>query len=315
MAQKRILDELTTSIVEPDDYVYMDGQTNGSRKITPDNLVRSTSPFEGLAAHMNEMVETVHELDVNVGTMQTNIGDLSELETSDKSSLVSAINEAAQSGGGGGLTEEVKAALLQIANKVVYIDDQGQSYYEALEEALYPPVIYSATAAKNTIPTIDSNGDLVTTTTGGSTFCGFVFDESVSGGKIDITWDTADHSTLDMRVALETYDEYSALCTHTQNNATYGMTAETTGYTSDFYWYKWGESYQDTGTVSPTMYYPSSSTGHCTVKVPSGYKALIVSVRRNSGSVSENGLPTDNNSFKNWAAENISVKLIGGVPA
>lgn len=40
---------------------------------------------------------------------------------------------------GGGLTEDVKQALLQIAEKIAYIDDQGQDYYDALYNALYPP--------------------------------------------------------------------------------------------------------------------------------------------------------------------------------
>lgn len=40
--------------------------------------------------------------------------------------------------GGDGLTEDVKQALLQIASKVAYIDDDGQDYYDALESALYP---------------------------------------------------------------------------------------------------------------------------------------------------------------------------------
>lgn len=37
-------------------------------------------------------------------------------------------------------SDEVKAALLQIVEKVAYIDDQGQDYYDALYDALYPPV-------------------------------------------------------------------------------------------------------------------------------------------------------------------------------
>ena len=37
-------------------------------------------------------------------------------------------------------SDEVKAALLQIVEKVAYIDDQGQTYYDALYDALYPPV-------------------------------------------------------------------------------------------------------------------------------------------------------------------------------
>lgn len=38
-----------------------------------------------------------------------------------------------------GLTEDVKQALLQLAQKVAYIDDQGQTYYDDLYDALYPP--------------------------------------------------------------------------------------------------------------------------------------------------------------------------------
>ncbi len=49
------------------------------------------------------------------------------------------IEAAMQSGSGTGLTEDIKAALLQIASKVVYIDDDGQTYYDTLYNALYPP--------------------------------------------------------------------------------------------------------------------------------------------------------------------------------
>lgn len=38
-----------------------------------------------------------------------------------------------------GLSEDVKQALLQLAQKVAYIDDQGQTYYDDLYNALYPP--------------------------------------------------------------------------------------------------------------------------------------------------------------------------------
>lgn len=37
-------------------------------------------------------------------------------------------------------SDEVKQAMLQLAQKVAYIDDQGQTYYDALYNALYPPI-------------------------------------------------------------------------------------------------------------------------------------------------------------------------------
>lgn len=38
-----------------------------------------------------------------------------------------------------GLSEDVKQALLQIAEKMAYIDEDGQDYYDTLYDALYPP--------------------------------------------------------------------------------------------------------------------------------------------------------------------------------
>ena len=40
---------------------------------------------------------------------------------------------------GGTVSDDLKQALLQLAQKVAYIDDQGQSYYDDLYDALYPP--------------------------------------------------------------------------------------------------------------------------------------------------------------------------------
>lgn len=38
-----------------------------------------------------------------------------------------------------GVSDDLKVALLQLASKVAYIDDQGQQYYDDLYDALYPP--------------------------------------------------------------------------------------------------------------------------------------------------------------------------------
>ena len=43
----------------------------------------------------------------------------------------------AAGGSGTGVSDELKTALLQLASKVAYIDDDGQDYYDDLYDALY----------------------------------------------------------------------------------------------------------------------------------------------------------------------------------
>lgn len=72
-----------------------------------------------------------------------------------------------------GLGESAKQALLQIARKVAYIDDQGQIYYNILYNAFYPPADLSSIAAvytqSGTVYDTDSldslKADLVVTAT------------------------------------------------------------------------------------------------------------------------------------------------------
>ena len=51
---------------------------------------------------------------------------------------------ADESGGGGGLTSDIKDALLQIAAKIAYIDDDGEYYYNELHDVFYPLLSISA---------------------------------------------------------------------------------------------------------------------------------------------------------------------------
>lgn len=183
-----------------------------------------TGTYEEFCAQLAEYAT----LSADVTAIQGDIGDLSELETTAKSDLVSAINEAAQSGGGGGnvssvngqtgavvldagdleyddsetyaagsvgaeltslmgdlsdmddrvtaleqgggsgLTSDIKQALLQLAAKVAYVDDDGQDYYDDLRDALYPIVSISATYTQsgtvyNTTSLNDLKSDLVVT--------------------------------------------------------------------------------------------------------------------------------------------------------
>lgn len=75
MANIRIKDLSTDSALSAGDYVVVDSASEGSRKF---------------------------DLGTELTSLKDDIGDLSDLETTDKSNLVAAINEAAQSGGGGG---------------------------------------------------------------------------------------------------------------------------------------------------------------------------------------------------------------------
>ena len=73
-----------------------------------------------------------------VSDLKEDIGDLSDLETEDKSNLVAAINEARGTGGGGGLTQDIKQSLLACFANTMWNVSDGQDYYDDLEEALYP---------------------------------------------------------------------------------------------------------------------------------------------------------------------------------
>lgn len=84
----------------------------------------------------------------NIATNATAIGTLANLTTTENSNLVGAINEVNEDVSDvkeelehiSGISDDVKDALLQIASKVAYIDEDGQDYYDALYDALYPPV-------------------------------------------------------------------------------------------------------------------------------------------------------------------------------
>ena len=51
----------------------------------------------------------------------------------------------------GGLTNDIKEALLNCFQKVAWIDDQGQTYYDALEEALYNVEVTGITLNSNSL--------------------------------------------------------------------------------------------------------------------------------------------------------------------
>lgn len=101
MANVRITDQTTDTALQSGDYVIVDSQSEGTRKFD-------------LGGELRDIKE-----------------DLSSYNT--------RITALEQGGSGSGLTEDIKTALLQLAAKVAYIDDDGQDYYDDLEDALYPP--------------------------------------------------------------------------------------------------------------------------------------------------------------------------------
>lgn len=63
-----------------------------------------------------------------------------------------------------GITEEVKQALLQIARKVAYIDEHGQTYYNALYDALYAVLSVNISPSSITLNAIGNTSQLTATT-------------------------------------------------------------------------------------------------------------------------------------------------------
>ena len=94
--------------------------------------------------------------------LKGDLGDLSELDTTVKTDLVSAINEVAS--GGSALTQDTKQALLQCFAHTAWSDAHGQDYYDDLEDALYPFDLLSSITAvytqSGTVYDTDSLDDL-----------------------------------------------------------------------------------------------------------------------------------------------------------
>ena len=142
MSEIRIIGQTEITTLDGGEFVLLDDSTDGSSKITPDNLVRNTAAYTGL---------------------KSDLGDLADLETEDTSSIVNAINEVAS--GGSGLTADIKTALLQIAQKVAYIDDDGQDYYDDLYDALYAITAITLNTNSISLQSIGATSQLTATTT------------------------------------------------------------------------------------------------------------------------------------------------------
>ena len=83
---------------------------SGDRITASEALVKilPTGYTERVSATQDPSIDVYSSLLSRMNAIDEDIGDLGDLETTDKSSLVGAINEAAQSGGGGSVTIDVK---------------------------------------------------------------------------------------------------------------------------------------------------------------------------------------------------------------
>ena len=76
-----------------------------------------------------------------------------------------SIAEKLGDGSGDGLTDGIKSALLQIARKVAYIDENGQTYYDALYDALYAVTAIRLNTNFISLQAIGATSQLTATTT------------------------------------------------------------------------------------------------------------------------------------------------------
>jgi len=123
------------------------------------NYAQNAAAVEQAKEDVQELIESIPE-------------DYSQL-SDDVSSLKEDIQDIQEEieGGGSGLTADLKAALDQLAQKVAYIDEDGQDYYDALHAALYPPAnltsiscLYTQSGAVYTTTSLDDlKSDLVVT--------------------------------------------------------------------------------------------------------------------------------------------------------
>lgn len=100
--------------------------------------------------------------------------------------------DALEAGGGGsGLTDDIKTALLQIAQKVAYIDAHGQDYYDDLYDALYNDttrsvlLVLSHVSSSNTQSTVEVGDSYTTTLTASTNYT--LNSVTVTMGGVDIT--------------------------------------------------------------------------------------------------------------------------------
>ena len=124
------------------------------------------------ATNLNKIEEGIDNVDTELVSQDSRISNLEANEVDatgiDAGYVPTADGQdgwdwAAQSGGG--LTDGIKQALLQIAQKVAYIDANGQDYYDDLYDALYAVTAVNVSPTTLNFSTLGSTQQLTATTT------------------------------------------------------------------------------------------------------------------------------------------------------
>ena len=161
--------------------------TQGTTDIGTANFILAVEPSPHPEGTTDGTQETMQNLETRLQ------GQIDALDT-----RVDAL-EAGQ-GGGSGLTDDVKTALLQIAQKVAYIDAHGQDYYDDLYDALYNDttrsvlLVLSHVSSSNTQSTVEAGDSYTTTLTASTNYT--INSVSVTMGGVDVTSTTYSSGTI-----------------------------------------------------------------------------------------------------------------------
>ena len=156
----------------PDDYVDDDPENEATRVLTEAQEAAATATAAAQTAQdvADSIPEDYSQLSEDVDTLKDGFDDLDD--------RVTALE---QGGSGSGLTDDIKQALLQIAEKVAYIDAHGQDYYDDLYDALYTITAITLNTNSLSFSTLNSTQQLTATTT-------------PEGGNV--TWTSSDTSIV-----------------------------------------------------------------------------------------------------------------------
>ena len=144
---KRIIDMDEAAELTSSDYALVDSTTGGPKKFA-------------IGQALEEIKDGLTAVESDVTDLKDDFGDLSNLETTDKSNLVAAINEAAHSGGSG-LTDTQKELIIMILRNAMYTSDQSGNIND-LEDAFARTVVSISVALDLRGNTIYSNDSLDT---------------------------------------------------------------------------------------------------------------------------------------------------------